>query len=179
MMNLTKDEAAKFNKLGINSLIELALLIPHTYEDYRLHNALQPQKPQLIDATVESLYKAPNSIQITFFAHNLGHTAQGVLFRPKPYMLHQFQVGARDYYYGVIDCKQGHCSMSMPKKITQVGKITPKYKTALRNDVMQRLVKTFLTRENLLHVKLKEDVVTELLKLHFPSDVLIQGKEMS
>ena len=178
-MQLTKEQQIKFNKLGISSIIELALLIPHSYEDYRLHSILQPQKAQLLDATVESVYKAPNSIQITFFAHNLGHTVQGVLFRPKPYMLHQFQVGARDYYYGVVDCKQGHCSMSMPKKITQVGKITPKYKTALRNDVMQRLVKTLVTRENLLHAKLKEDVVTELLELHFPSGASLQSKEMS
>ena len=178
-MQLTKEQQIKFNKLGISSIIELALLIPHSYEDYRLHSILQPQKAQLLDATVESVYKAPNSIQITFFAHNLGHTVQGVLFRPKPYMLHQFQVGARDYYYGVVDCKQGHCSMSMPKKITQVGKITPKYKIALRNDVMQRLVKTLVTRENLLHAKLKEDVVTELLELHFPSGASLQSKEMS
>ena len=177
-MQLTKDEAVKFKKLGISSIIELALLVPHSYEDYRLHDTLLPQKPQLIDATVESVYKAPNSIQITFFAHNLGYTLQGVLFRPKPYMLHQFQVGARDYYYGVVDCKQGHCSMSMPKKITQVGKITPKYKTALRNDVMQRLVKNLVTRENLFDAKLKEDVVTELLKVHFPSDEFLQSKEM-
>ncbi|ADN09847.1 ATP-dependent DNA helicase RecG [Sulfurimonas autotrophica] len=178
-MDLSKDAATKFNKLGINSLIELSLLIPHSYEDYRLHDVLLPQKAQLIDATVESIYKAPNSIQITFFAHNLGYSVQGVLFRPKPYMLHQFQVGARDYYYGIVDCKQGHCSMSMPKKITQVGKITPKYKTALRSDVMQRLVKSLVKRENLLHVKLKEDVVAELLKLHFPSDEFLQLKEMS
>ena len=178
-MDLSKDETAKFKKLGINSLLELSLLIPHSYEDYRLHETLLPQKAQLIDATVESVYKAPNSIQITFFAHNLGHSVQGVLFRPKPYMLHQFKVGERDYYYGVIDCKQGHCSMSMPKKITQVGKITPKYKTALRSDVMQRLVSVLLTKENLLEAKIKEEVAEELLQVHFPSDAFLQGKDMS
>ena len=178
-MKLSKEQEVKFKKLGIGTVSELALLIPHSYEDYRLHNTLQPQKAQLIDATVESVYKAPNSIQITFFAHNLGHSVQGVLFRPKPYMLHQFKAGERDYYYGIIDCKQGHCSMSMPKKITQVGKITPKYKTALRSDVMCRLVKSLVTKENLLHVKLKEDVIEELLQLHFPDDEFLQRKEMS
>lgn len=178
-MDLSKDAAAKFNKLGINSLIELSLLIPHSYEDYRLHDVLLPQKAQLIDATVESIYKAPNSIQITFFAHNLGYSVQGVLFRPKPYMLHQFEIGSRDYYYGVIDCKQGHCSMSMPKKITHVGKISPKYKTALRTDVMTRLIENSLNKENLLAEGLKEEVVEELLNLHFPSDEFIQNKEMS
>jgi len=178
-MQLTKDQVTKFQKLGINSVIELALHVPHSYEDYRLHTSLIAQKAQLIDATVESVFKAPNSIQITFFAHNLGHTVQGVLFRPKPYMLHQFQVGARDYYYGVIDCKQGHCSMSMPKKITQIGKITPKYKTALRNDVMQRLVVSLVTRENLLHVKLPEDIAQLLLQLHFPTDEILNRNELS
>ncbi len=175
-MNLSKDETAKFKKLGINSLLELSLLVPHSYEDYRLHETLLPQKAQLIDATVESVYKAPNSIQITFFAHNLGYSVQGVLFRPKAYMLHQFKVGERDYYYGIIDCKQGHCSMSMPKKVTKIGKITPKYKTALRNDVMQRLVQTLITKENLLHVGIKEDMAQELLKLHFPDDTMQKGE---
>jgi len=176
-MQLTKEQEAKFKKLGISSVIELALHIPYSYEDYRLHETLLAHKSQLIDATIESVYKAPNSIQITFFAHNLGHTVQGVLFRPKPYMLHQFQVGARDYYYGMIDCKQGHCTMSMPRKVTQVGNITPKYKTPLRSDVMQRLVQGLVTEENLLAAKLPEDVVAELLRLHFPK--AIQSKELN
>jgi ATP-dependent DNA helicase RecG len=177
-MNLSKETQAKFKKLGINSYSELALLIPHSYEDLQLHQELFPQKPQLIDATVESVYRAPNSIQITFFAHNLGYTLQGVLFRPKPYMLHQFKVGDRDYYYGIIDCKQGHCSISMPKKVSNIGKITPKYKTALRTDVMLRLVESSLTKENLLSEGLKVDVVQELLKLHFPDSTACLNKEV-
>ncbi len=121
-MVLTKEQEAKFKKLGISSYTELLLLVPSSYEDLRLHDKLQTHKPQLIDATVESIFRAPNSIQITFFAHNFGHTLTGVLFRPKPYMMHQFQVGSRDYYYGIIECKGGHCSMSMPKKVTSCRK---------------------------------------------------------
>ncbi|WP_457744688.1 DEAD/DEAH box helicase, partial [Sulfurimonas sp.] len=169
-MNLTSDQEAKFKKLGINSYLELALLIPHTYEDYTLYDTLHTNQAQVIDATVESVYKAPNSIQISFFAHNLGHSVQGVLFRPKAYMLHQFKVAERDYYFGSIDCKQGHCSMSMPKKISKVGKITPKYKTALRTDVMLRLVESCLTKKNLEDEGLKEDIVQTILKLHFPTE---------
>ncbi|WP_297432123.1 ATP-dependent DNA helicase RecG [Sulfurimonas sp.] len=178
-MNLSKDIAAKFKKLGIDSFLELSLLIPHSYEDYRLHSQLLPQKAQLIDATVESVYKAPNSIQVTFFAHNLGYTIQGVLFRPKPYMLHQFKVGDRDYYYGIIDCKQGHCSMSMPKKVTNIGKITPKYKTALRNDVMLRLVEKYLTKENLLSEGINAAIADTVLQLHFPNVETLDARELN
>ncbi len=178
-LNLSTQDEEKFKKLGISSFLELALLIPHSYEDYILHQELLPQKPQLIDATVESIYKAPNSIQITFFSHNLGYKVQGVLFRPKPYMLHQFKVGERDYYYGVIDCKQGHCSMSMPKKVTKIGQITPKYKTPLRTDVMLRLVEKYLTKKNLLQEGIKEEMAEEILKLHFPQKGVTSSAQMS
>lgn len=177
-MNITKEQQEKFSKLGIASCSELSLIIPSLYEDLRLNQKLQPHTMQLIDATVESVFKAPNSLQITFFAHNFSHVIMGVIFRPKPYMMHQFRVGERDYYYGIIECKSGTCSMSMPKKITTIGTITPKYKSALRSDVMLRLIQNVLTKENLLAEGLSEDITCELLKLHFPSSVEPNLKEL-
>jgi ATP-dependent DNA helicase RecG len=178
-MNLTQEQETKFKKLGINSWCELALIIPHKYEDLRLHDKLQTHQLQLIDATVESVYRAPNSIQVTFFAHNFGHTVTGVLFRPKPYMLHQYKVGERDYYFGIIECKTGHCSMSMPKKVTIVGAITPKYKSVLRTDMMLRFIQNNLTKENLKSEGLSDDIIDEILKYHFPVEPLINLKELS
>ncbi|QFR42690.1 ATP-dependent DNA helicase RecG [Sulfurimonas xiamenensis] len=177
-MDITKEQEEKFKKLGIGSYSELTLIVPSAYEDLRLHNKLQTHVMQLIDATVESVYKSPNSLQITFYAHNFGHTITGVLFRPKPYMIHQFNVGERDYYYGMIECKSGFCSMSMPKKVTNVGKITPRYKTQLRTDVMLRLVQMFITKENLLSEGLKEEVAEELLKIHFPAQEPVNLKKL-
>lgn len=177
-MDITKEQEEKFKKLGIGSYSELALIVPSAYEDLRLHNKLQTHVMQLIDATVESVYKSPNSLQITFYAHNFGHAITGVLFRPKPYMIHQFNVGERDYYYGMIECKSGFCSMSMPKKVTNVGKITPRYKTQLRTDVMLRLVQMFITKENLLSEGLKEEVAEELLKIHFPAQEPVNLKKL-
>lgn len=168
-MKLSKEQEQKFQKLGIGSCSELALFTPSTYEDLRLFDKLYPHTMQLIDATVESVYKAPNSLQVTFFAHNFGHSITGVLFRPKPYMLHQFRVGERDCYYGMIECKSGQCTINMPKKVTNIGAITPKYKSPLRSDVMLRLIQTLLTKENLLEEGLKEEVAEALLALHFPT----------
>jgi len=178
-MQLTKEQKAKFQKLGINTVSELALLVPHSYEDYRIQEKLIPHAAQLIDATVESVYRAPNSIQVTFFAHNFGHKITGVLFRPKPYMMHQFSVGERNYYYGKIECKGGGCSMSMPKKLSTAGSITPKYKTALRSDVMFRLTRELLTLQNLLDEGVKESVASRVLELHYPTEALLAQKEIS
>ena len=165
---LPKDTEAKFKKLNISSFSELALIIPSSYEDYRLHNKLIPHTYQLIDATVESVFRSANSLQITFYAHNLQHHINGVIFRPKPYMLHQFSIGSRDYYYGLVECKMGNCSISMPKKVTNIGALTPKYKSALRNDAMQRFIKKELTPKNLLDEDIKAKYIDEILKIHHP-----------
>jgi len=178
-MKRTKEQEARYAKLAISTTLELALIVPHSYEDLRLQEKLEPHKAQLIDATVESVFNAPNSIQVTFYVHNFGHTLTGVIFRPKPYMLHQFVVGARDYYYGVIECKMGQCSMSMPKKVTQVGTVTPKYKTALRSDAMSRFMQAELTKEHLLAEGIREDIALALLKIHFPSADVLESKELS
>ncbi|MBW6487760.1 ATP-dependent DNA helicase RecG [Sulfurimonas sp.] len=168
-MNITKEQEEKFKKLDIGSCCEFALLIPSSYEDLRISDELQTHAMQLIDATVESVYRAPNSLQITFFAHNFGHLITGVLFRPKPYMMHQFKVGERDYYYGMVECKGGLCSISMPKKVTNIGAITPKYKSVLRSDIMLRLMQSCLTKENLISEGIKEEIARELLHVHFPA----------
>lgn len=177
-MNITKEQEEKFKKLGISSYCELALIIPSAYEDLRLSNKLQTHAMGLIDATVESVYRAPNSLQVTFFAHNFGHIITGVIFRPKPYMMHQFKVGERDCYYGMLECKSGLCSISMPKKVTNIGAITSKYKSVLRSDVMLRLMQSSLTKENLISEGLNEDIAEELLKLHFPSKNIPNLREL-
>ena len=179
MLQLSKDQQQKFAKLGIDSLCELALLIPSSYEDYRLHSTMQTHSKQLIDATVTAVERRPNSLQITFYAHNFGHTIQGVIFKPKPYMMHQFALESRNYYYGLLECNNGLCSMKMPKKVTAAGGITPKYKCALRSDVMERLVQALLTPQNLKEEGLKESVIAPLLQLHFPTQATLQTPQPS
>ncbi|CAI6147644.1 MAG: ATP-dependent DNA helicase RecG [uncultured Sulfurimonas sp.] len=177
-MKLSKDVSTKFSKLDISSYTELALLIPNSYEDYGLKNKLIEHKNQLIDATVESVFRAANTIQITFFVHNFGHSITGVIFRPRPYMIHQFSVGNRDNYYGMIECKQGQCSISMPKKISMVGEIVAKYKCGLRTDVMGRLIKKELTVEKLEEEGIPQSIAETLLGLHFANAEILDQDEL-
>ncbi|MDQ7044163.1 MAG: ATP-dependent DNA helicase RecG [Sulfurimonas sp.] len=174
----SKEIVTKFAKLGVSSFAELALIIPNSYEDLILHDKLMPHKPQLIDATVESVFRAQNSIQITFFVHNFSHTINAVLFRPKAYMMHQFSVGNREYYYGLIECKQGQCSMSMPKKISTIGSIAPKYKCGLRTDVMARFIQKNLSLDKLVEEGLPQDVAQTLLAVHFANEEVLKQEEL-
>jgi ATP-dependent DNA helicase RecG len=169
---LNKDIKTKFEKLNIDSFCSLALIIPSKYEDYRIHNKLNPHTSQLIDATIESVYKTQNTLQITFFSHNFGHHITGIIFKPKPYMIHQYKIQTREYYYGAIECKMGNCTINMPKKVQNIGSLTPIYKTNLRNDAMQRFIKKELTLQRLLDEGVDEKYAKEVLKLHFTDDTL-------
>lgn len=177
-MKLTKDVKTKFDKLEVSSYTELALLIPHSYEDLRLHEKLSQDTFQLIDATVESVFWAKNTIQVTFFVHNFGYTISAVIFRPKQFMMHQLSAGNRDYYYGMITCKTGQCSMTMPKKITTMGSIIPKYKCGLRSDVMWRFIQKELKEEKLLGEGIPQEIINEVLALHFVNPEILQAQEL-
>lgn len=165
--SLDKVERTKAQKLGVNSFIELALQIPHHYEDHTLHSQPLLGATQTIDATVESVVRMPNSIKIGLFVHNFGYIMDAIFFRPKPYMLRQFVVNERYYMHGKVECNRGQCKIIQPVKVTSIGKISPKYKTALRNDVMQRFIQKHLNLENLLSEGLKESIAKTLLQFHF------------
>jgi ATP-dependent DNA helicase RecG len=169
-MKLDKEDQARFKKLGIASVLDLALLVPHSYENLSLEKNLHVNVAQLVDATVNSVVRTPNSIKIILYAHNFSHTLEAVFFKPKPYMLHQFIVGERYYLYGVINCSSGHCTLSQPKKVTMAAGIVPKYKTPLRNDTMIRFMQKHLREETLLEEGVKKEVIKKILAVHFPKE---------
>jgi len=167
---IDKADQSKFQKLGISSFTQLALLIPHKFEDRRLKNHSIENQDQVIDATVESISRTPQTLQLSLYAHNFGYKVEAVFFRPKPYMMRQFIQGERYFLFGHVTCKAGRCQMNHPQKITSIGEMKPKYKTALRSDVMARLIQKYLTCKVLMDEGLPESIAEKLLALHVSSD---------
>lgn len=170
-MNIIASDKAdldKFKRLDVETLISLALHVPASYDDRRLRPELIAQAYQTIDATVESVSRTPQTLRLTLYVHNFGHSIDAVIFRPKPYMSRQFVVDERYYLHGKIECSAGRCQMTHPQKVRTVGAITPKYKTALRNDVMGRLIARYITSDALQEEGLPEKVASQLTALHFP-----------
>jgi ATP-dependent DNA helicase RecG len=165
---IEKDDLEKFGRLGIQSVTALACIAPSGYEDRRILPKLRSDTEQVIDATVQRVSRTPKTLLITLYVHNFGHTVEGVLFRPKPYMIRHFAEGERHFFYGRISCRFGHCQMTHPAKVTEIGKVIPKYRTPLRGDVMSRLVRKYVTHANLGAEGLPEPVVQRLIRVHRP-----------
>jgi len=166
---IEKQDLEKFKRLGIQSVTALATLAPVSYEDKRVGTKMQLEKMQVVDATVERVQSSPRRTLITFYAHNFNHRLEAVLFQPKPYMLRHFIVGEQAFFYGKISCNSGHCQMTHPQRITQIGSVVPKYKTALRGDVMRRMVERYVNGANLKAEGLPEPITKVLLSIHFPT----------
>ncbi len=163
----------KLQKLNISLPLELALIVPSRYEDYRLSSILQSGSMQLLDATIQKITKTPSTLQLQLYVHNFGFSMQGVLFRPKSYQFHQFQVAERYYLYGKIECKSGRCQIIQPKKIKEsdVGAIKPIYKTKLRSDIFAKLLHQYINHESLTKEGLPKEIVENILSIHYPKNL--------
>ena len=168
-LSLSNDETTKkLHTLGVSSVTALSILAPTSFEDRRLSHELTHNASCVIDATVEHIVRTPKTIKITFFVHNLEAMLEGVIFAPKPYMIHQFPKGTRAFFSGKAMLEQGRWQIMQPVKITGVGSIVPIYKTALRVDVMRRLVQALVTVESLCDEGIPTNIAQTLYGIHFP-----------
>ncbi|MDD2265534.1 ATP-dependent DNA helicase RecG [Sulfuricurvum sp.] len=168
MLSLPSEDADKFHRLGVGSVTALSLIAPTSFEDRRLSSELIHNSTCVIDATVEHVVRTPKTLKITFFAHNLDCVIEGIIFNPKPYMIHQFPKSERGYYYGKAQWDLGKWTIVHPVKISAVGSLVPIYKTSLRADVMRRLIERMISVENLINDGLPEKIASKLYKIHFP-----------
>ncbi len=168
---IDEKDLAKFQKLGIRNCIELALLIPTAYENRALYPSVHIGEFQLIDAEIRSFSPSHKFIRLRLFAYNFNQEIEGVVFRPKPYHQRQFIVGERVFLFGKIELNFSNLQMVQPRIVKEAGTIVSVYKTALRADVMQALVKQYITQENLVIEGLSTSIAELLVALHFPASL--------
>ncbi len=168
-MNIEEKDLPKFSKLGSRNFIELALLIPHSYEDRNLYPQPSIGTKQLIDAEVLNFSYSTKFIKLRLFVFNFNLEIDAIIFQPKPYYSRQFVKGIRVFLFGKMELNFSNLQMLQPKIVTNSGGIVAVYKSKLRADVMQNLVKKYVSVENLMTDGLREDVCRSLIALHFPS----------
>jgi ATP-dependent DNA helicase RecG len=169
MLSLPSEDADKFHRLGVGSVTALSLIAPTAFDDRRLSVELVNNASCVIDATVEQVVRTHKTLKIIFFSHTLDALVEGVIFHPKPYMIHQFPTGERGFFSGKAVLEQGRWQMIQPVKISAVGSLVPIYKTPLRADVMRRLIEKNITLESLVADGLPEKIAYELFSIHFPT----------
>ncbi|MEA3419337.1 MAG: ATP-dependent DNA helicase RecG [Campylobacterota bacterium] len=157
-----------FKKLKIYSLLDLALLLPVSYNDTTLSSAIVPGKVHTFEATVKEVHSRNGKLIVTFSLPRFNQSLQSMFFRTTPYHYQTFAVGSQHITQGKVELYRGNLQMNQPKSIKQAGKIIPKYKTVLRQEEMHTLMETYLSEKTLIDEGLLPKEANALMELHFP-----------
>ncbi len=172
-----KEDELNLKKLKINSLLDLALLIPSSYEDNFLSNELYPGKVCVIDAEVKTLQRVPKYLKVKFYSFKFDKEIEGIIFHPKPFHNKLFSYGARVFIKGKIEQNFGRVSIIQPKTVTEVNTISSKYKTPLRNQTVKKLIDKYIIKERLLKEGLSLKEADDLLLFHHPTHTFLEQRD--
>lgn len=169
-MLFEKTDRERLEKLGILSVLDLALFVPQKYEDTTLDKPLAENEFCAIYCEVLSKQRTPKTItyELRLLSHNKGHI-KAVFFAPKRYQQNLFSVGETLYLYGKISHYPYLCIVH-PKKITSVGEINKIYIKGPQNRTHKLLAQKYLTIDALKNEGLDDGTASSILKLHFPSN---------
>ena len=171
MESIVEEAKQLFKKLKIYSLLDLALIIPISYNDTTLSTTLELGKVNTLEANVvdSSIYNG--KLRITFNVTQSGRRLSSTFFRVTPYHHKLFEVGSSHVIQGKLEEYNGYLQMAQPKSIKQIGKITPKYKTVLKESEIASLMEVYITEQNLFNEGLDSKEVATLMHIHFPKSM--------
>ncbi|HEY9190966.1 MAG TPA: ATP-dependent DNA helicase RecG [Sulfurovum sp.] len=160
-----------FKKLKIHSLLDLALIIPVSYNDTTLTGTLELGKVNTLEAKVIDTSIYSGKLRVTFLLTRSGRRLSSTFFKVTPYHHKLFEVGSSHVIQGRLEEYKGYLQMSQPRSIKQVGKITPKYKTVLKESEISSLIECYVNEHNLYNEGLDSKEVATLMHIHFPKSM--------
>ncbi len=160
-----------FKKLKIYSLLDLALIAPISYNDTTLSTSLEVGTVHTLEAKVVDSSVYAGKLRVTFHLNDSGRRLSSTFFRVSPYHHKLFEVGSSHVIQGKLEEYKGYLQMSQPKSIKQVGKITPKYKTVLKESEITSLIEVYINEQNLYNEGLDSKEVATLMHVHFPHSI--------
>ncbi len=160
-----------FKKLKITTLLDLALIVPTSYNDTTLSTVLDLGKRVTVEAVVEEVGIRSGKLQIRFFLPRFSQRLSSVFFRATPYHYQLFTKGSRHIIQGRLEQYNGYLQMPQPKAVKAVGKILPKYKSILKQETLRELIGSYVTERSLYHEGLDSREVATLLCVHFPKEL--------
>ncbi|OUT14552.1 ATP-dependent DNA helicase RecG [Campylobacter concisus] len=154
-MKFEASDRAKLLKIGVLSMLDLALVLPKGFEDTTI--AKSPREGQVcINVKITSLSSRPGMLTALAFCEQWQSSVKIVIFNAKSWHYGAFKVGKEMAIYGLCSYAFGSWQIVNPKITTKIGQIVPKFKTELKDDEVKKLVLKYINLQNLLAEGLSE-----------------------
>ena len=154
-MKFEANDRAKLLKIGVLSLLDLALVLPKGFEDTTISKS--PREGQVcINVKITSLASRPGMLTALAFCEQWQSSVKIVIFNAKSWHYGAFKTGKEMAIYGLCSYAFGSWQIVNPKITTKIGQIVPKFKTELKDDEVKKLILKYINLQNLLAEGLNE-----------------------
>ena len=172
-MKFEASDRAKLLKIGVLSLLDLALVLPKGFEDTTI--AKNPREGQVcINVKITSLASRPGMLTTLAFCEQWQSSVKIVIFNAKSWHYGAFKTGKEMAIYGLCSYAFGSWQIVNPKITTKIGQIVPKFKTELKDEELKKLILKYLNLQNLMAEGLNEKEAKFLADLQRLDDQSVQ-----
>jgi len=178
-LNILDEDKQKLKKLRVQDALDLALIIPHSYENNFISSKPKLNQQNVIDALVLSVLWHTKYLKLKILSKNFGFELDAIIFNPKSYHRNIFKVGERLNIRGKLEKNFAKFQLLQPKVISEINTIIPKYKTPLQNKTLLALMKRYIKKDILINQGLKEKQAEILMQIHNPSMNFVSHYESS
>jgi ATP-dependent DNA helicase RecG len=163
-----KEAKALFQKLKIVSLLDLALLIPSSYNNNTLSKSINLGKVQTFEAEVNEVKTINGKLRIGFYLPQFLKTLNSMLFHVTSYHYQLYTVGSKHYIQGKVEEYRGELQINQAKSLKRIGEIVPKYSAGIKESSMKSLIECYINEQTLYAEGLNPREVEVLMGLHYP-----------
>jgi len=167
----SKEDILLLKRLKKRTLLDLALMVPTTYKDTTLSKDIIDGANLVAKAKVISSNIFNGRLHLELDLIDFNKRATAIFFKTTPYHKKLFSVGSEHIISGRAGYFRGSLQITQPQSLKVYGKIVPFYKSVLKEEEVKRLIKKYITKENLINMGLYESEVDTILKLHFPKSI--------
>ena len=165
MYNFDEKDCKKLAKIGVSSLLDLALILPKSFDDLSVKN-----EPNEGDNTVEIETKTLQSrnfiLNITAFCYTWNCDIKITIFNVRAWHFGAFKKGKKFFIHGKSNFNFGFWQFINPKIVTKIGEISPHYKLDLKDASVQEILKKYINYDALIQEGLNEVEANFIIQIH-------------
>ena len=164
-MKFDEKDRINLKKIGVTTLLDLALKLPKSFEDTSL--AAAPKDGHVsVAVEIKSAYRQGGMLHAVCWCEAWKQNVKIVIFNAKPWHHGAFKVGKSVIVSGKCAYAYGSWQLTNPKIVTKINEIIPKYKLSLRDDSFKNLIQKYVNSPNLIEAGLTPREAEFLLDLH-------------
>lgn len=164
-MKFEPSDKENLEKIGVTSLLDLALVLPKSYDDLSIKNAPN-EGENVVEIEVKFQSRKASILQVSAFCITWQCQIKIIIFNARKWHFGTFKTGKKMFIHAKSSFAYGAWQFVNPRVVTKIGEILPHFKRDLKDSTITNLINKYITTKNLLSQGLKQNEANLLLNLH-------------